>query len=72
MILRSTDIRAALRDRRSRLAPRRLQRGFFTLPGGMGAAGKGPSGDGQTMSGCVDRKRTSGRCSSKQESASLR
>ena len=44
MILRSTDIRAALRDRRSRLAPRRLQRGFFTLPGGMGAAGKGPSG----------------------------
>lgn len=44
MILRSTDIRAALRDRRSRLAPRRSQRGFFTLPGGMGAAGKGPSG----------------------------
>lgn len=49
MIVRSTDIGAALRDRRSRLAPRRLQRGFFTLPGGMGASkpaggGGGPSG----------------------------
>lgn len=44
MILRSTDIRAALRDRRSHLAPRRSQRGFFTLPGGVGAAGKGQGG----------------------------
>jgi hypothetical protein len=45
VILRSTDIAAALRDRRSRLAPRRAQRGFFTLPGGMGASkpqGGGP------------------------------
>jgi hypothetical protein len=45
MILRSTDVAAALRDRRSRLAPRRLQRGFFTLPAGIGFAGK-PSGGG--------------------------
>lgn len=44
MILRSTDIRAALRDRRSHLAPRQRQRGFFTLPGGAGAAGKGAGG----------------------------
>lgn len=51
MILRSTDIAAALRDRRSHMAPRRraprmLQRGFFSLPGGLGinrpAGGGGP------------------------------
>jgi hypothetical protein len=40
VILRSTDIAAALRDTRSHLAPRRrsprLQRGFFTMPGGLG------------------------------------
>jgi hypothetical protein len=38
VILRSTDIAGALRDRRSHSAPRQRQRGFFTLPGGMGAA----------------------------------
>jgi Concanavalin A-like lectin/glucanases superfamily len=45
VILRNTNINAALRDRGARrAAPRRAQRGFFALPGGMGAIR--PSGGG--------------------------